>query len=155
MTGSGADPITWHDYAGLRAALNAWRERRNISFEALDEVTGAPKGYSAKIFSPRGQRRVGMESLLWYLGGLGIEGVLQHSSEAFALVEARLAGRNKSQVRCGGAIKIEFSRRHMQKIGRNGAKKRWAAKRKRSAGASKAATARWNGSGRRVANPPA
>lgn len=128
-----ADPIAWHDYAGLRAALNTWRERRNISFEALDELTGAPKGYSAKIFSSRGQRRVGMKSLLWYLGGLGVEGVLQHSEEAFASVEARLAGRNNSQVRHSGAIKIEFSRRYMQKIGRNGAKKRWdLVKRKRT-----------------------
>jgi hypothetical protein len=135
-------PIGWYDYPTLRAAFNAWRERRNISFEKLDGLLGVAKGESARVLSPNAAKRIGMNTLLLYCRGLGVCGELRHDPEAFEQVKTRLNGRSISQVRSGG-IRIEFTRRHMQKIGKNGAKKRWDGVKARSASASKAAKIRW------------
>jgi hypothetical protein len=144
------EPIKWDDYFTMRAALNAWRERRNISFDTLDILAGTAERSSVKVFGPHAARRIGMETLLDYLASLAIKGTFEHDPKAFEELKHRLVPRNSSQVRRSGAIKIEFSRRYMQKIGRNGAKKRWDAKRKRSAGASKAAKVRWKKAGREL-----
>jgi hypothetical protein len=135
-------PIGWHDYATLRAAFNAWRERRNISFEKLDGLLGVAKGESARVLSPNAAKRIGMNTLLLYCRGLGVCGELRHDPEAFEQVKTRLNGRSISQVRSGG-IRTEFTHRFMQKIGKKGGQVRWKRQQRRTAIARKAALIRW------------
>jgi hypothetical protein len=135
-------PIGWYDYPTLRAAFNAWRERRNISFEKLDGLLGVAKGESARVLSPNAAKRIGMNTLLLYCRGLGVCGELRHDPEAFEQVKTRLNGRSISQVRSGG-IRTEFTHRFMQKIGKKGGQVRWKRQQRRTAIARKAALIRW------------
>jgi len=116
------------DYEGLRKALNAAREKRDISFERMDEITGAPPGYFAKLLGPRAIRRIGLQSLGWAFGGLGIKCVIVSDPEALARIESRLVSRDvahlKSVVR-GGTTEIKLSRRHMSIIQAKGRRSRW------------------------------
>jgi hypothetical protein len=116
------------DYEGLRKALNACRELRDISFEQMDQITGAPAGYFSKLLGPRAIRRIGLQSLGWAFGGLGIKAVFVTDPEALAKVQSRYAARDvphlASVVR-GGYTEFRLSRRHMSIIQAKGRKNRW------------------------------
>jgi hypothetical protein len=116
------------DYDGLRRALNACRDLRDVSLERMDEITGAPAGYFAKLLGPRPIKRIGLQSLGWALGGLGVRCVLVSDPEALAKVESRFVERDvphlASVVR-GGTTEFKLSRRHMSIIQAKGRRSRW------------------------------
>jgi hypothetical protein len=116
------------DYDGLRKALNACRELRDISFEQMDELTGAPAGWFAKVLGPRPVKRIGMQSLGWALGGLGVKCVIVSDPEALKRVEARFVERDPRSgfAQRSGSIQITLSRRHMAIIQAKGRRNRWA-----------------------------
>src|SRR6516165_2038197 len=76
---SAAEPVSGQplaefvNYDGLQRGLVAVKDRRNISFELLNEITGAPSGYFQKIFGPRPARRLGLQSFDWAFAGLGVK----------------------------------------------------------------------------------
>jgi len=116
------------DYESLRRALMAVRELRDVSFERLDEITGAAKGYFSKVLGPGKARHIGRESLGWALGGLGVKCILVSDPDALARVQARFGTRDKSHLksaRRGGTVIIHLSRRHMAIIQAKGRKSRW------------------------------
>jgi hypothetical protein len=144
VTSAANDPIAWHDYAGLRAALNEWRERRNISFDTLDRLAGTPERFSSKTFGPHAARRVTMDTLLDYLASLAIKGTLEHDPAAFAELQHRLQARNTSQVR-NNVVHIVRTKRDFRDMGRIGganSRKYMTRKAARKLG-KKAAAARW------------
>lgn len=136
------------DYDGLRRALNACREHRDLSFERLDELTGAPPGYFSKLLGPRAIRRIGLQSLGWALGGLGIKAVLVSDPDALALIEARFEARDVPHLSAvqGGALEFRVNRGHLRKIGRKGGVTRWAnlTPKKRTALAKQLNKIRWD-----------
>ena len=89
------------DYPGLRDALREARERRNVSFEVLDEIAGSAKGFWSKILAPNGSRRVTMESLALGLGALGLKCLVVEDEEALRRVQKRFQPRNRALVRNG------------------------------------------------------
>lgn len=95
-----SEPLaTFTDYETLRRALAAIREIRNISLERLDEITGASPYYFAHLLGPRPTKRIGLQSLGWALGGLGIKGVFVTDPEALARVEGRYEARDEAHLR--------------------------------------------------------
>lgn len=113
------------DYEGLRRALNAVREnRRDISFELLDELTGAPRGYFSKTLGPKPAKRIGLQSLGWALGGLGVKCILVEDPKALARIKARLQARDRAHVASvhSGAVRVQLNRGFLRKIGRKGGK---------------------------------
>ena len=135
------------DYDGLRKALNACREKRDLSFERMDEITGAPPGYFAKLLGPRAIRRIGLQSLGWAFGGLGVKCVMVDDLEALAKVESRFAKRDGAHVKAvlGGAVHVQINRGFLRKIGAIGGEnsRKNLGKRKVRQLAKKAALARW------------
>lgn len=116
------------DYDGLRRALNACRQKRDISFERLDELTGAPPGYFAKLLGPRAIRRIGLQSLGWAFGGLGIKAILVSDPEALALIESRFVARDVPHLKSvmhGGSTQIVLSKRHYSIIQAKARVSRW------------------------------
>jgi hypothetical protein len=136
------------DYEGLRRALNAVRDQhRDISLEMLDEITGAPKGYFSKLLGPRAAKRVGLQSLGWAMGGLGIKAVFVEDPEALARVQSRFEARDAPHLQSvlGDAVHIQLSRGFLRKIGAKGGanSRKNLGKRMRKKLAQRAATARW------------
>jgi hypothetical protein len=138
----------WADYEGLRRALNAVRDHRDLSFEAMDALTGAPAGYFAKLLGPRRVKRIGLQSLGWALGGLGIKAIFVSDPEALARVESRFLARDAAHLASvqGGAIDLRLNRGFLRKIGTKGGKTRWAklTAKQRSALARKLSKIRWS-----------
>lgn len=136
------------DYDGLRRALNACREKRDISFRQLNQITGAPDGYFEKLLGPRAVRRIGLQSLGWALGGLGVKCIMISDPAALALIESRLEKRDEPHLKSvlGGAVHVTLNRGFLRKIGAIGGtnSRKNLGKRKKRQLAKKAALARWN-----------
>jgi hypothetical protein len=118
----------FNDYNGLRKALNTCREQRDLSFERMDEITGAPPGYFAKLLGPRAIRRIGLQSLGWAFGGLGIKCVVFNDPEALAKVESRFGSRDVphlQSVQRGNTTLFSISVKHLATIQAKGRKNRW------------------------------
>lgn len=136
------------DYETLRKALNACRDHRDLSYERMDEITGAPSGYFAKLLGPRALKRIGLQSLGWALGGLGIKAVLVSDPEALAKIESRFTARDVPHLKSvmhAGSLQVVLSGRHMSIIQRKGGRASWAklTPKQRTARARKMAKARW------------
>lgn len=140
------------DYDGLRKALCAVREWRNISLEDLDTFGGGPTGGFGKILGPRAVRRLGLQSLGWALGGLGVRAVLIEDPEAWARIQKRADFKTRDKAHLASATQmhaeslvIRFSRKEMAAIRVKGGKARWSklSPKKRSALARKMSKARW------------
>ena len=104
------------DCSGLHAALRLCRERRNISFETLDEIVGAPKGYFSKVFAPKSERKITMQSLGWAMAGLGVKAILIDDPDTLKQIASRLKARNKTVVRTGAVHQV-LSVKFLRKIG--------------------------------------
>ena len=142
------EPIAeFSSYNELRAALNAARDRRDISFETLDAISGAPSGYFSKLLGQRPVRRLGLSSLEWAFGGLGIRGVIIDDPEALRKVQGRSKARDAAHLQAvlGDAVHIQLSRGFLRKIGAKGGKLSRAnlGKRMKRKLARKVAKARW------------
>jgi hypothetical protein len=145
IVGAGPAPLaSFSDYAGLHAALRAAREMRNISFDTLDEIVGAPKGYFSKVLAPRGERKLTMQSMGWALNGLGLQCLLVDDPEMLEQIKNRLEQRDGKVVR-SNAVHIVLSTRFLREIGRKGAEVSNARRRQRKEAARHAALARWHG----------
>ena len=95
-----SDPLAeFTDYDELRRALNQVREIRDISLERLDEITGASPYYFAHLLGPRPTKRLGLQSLGWALGGLGVKGLLVTDQEALARVQGRYQARDAAHLK--------------------------------------------------------
>lgn len=70
------------DYQSLQRALCEVREHRNISYEVLNHIAGAPDRYFEKIFVPNPSKGIGLRSLGWALGGLCVRCVVVDDPEA-------------------------------------------------------------------------
>jgi hypothetical protein len=138
------------DYDGLRRALVLARERRDISFERLDAIAGAPAGYFAKLLGPRANKRVGMQSLGWAFGALGIKCQIVEDIAAFEMVEGRFVVRDAAHLTSATkmhapAVQITISRKKLAIISRKGGIASWAklTPKQRSKRAKKMAKERW------------
>jgi len=143
-----SEPIAeFSDYDGLRRALNACRDLRDISFEQMDAITGAPSGYFSKLLGPSSAKRLGLQSLGWAFGGLGIKAILVEDAEALALVEGRFEARDMAHLQSvrADAVHIQLSRGFMRKIAAKGGanSRKNLGKRRKKQLAKKAASARW------------
>lgn len=146
MSASEAGVIAeFSDYGSLHVALRLVRERRNISFETLDEIVGAPKGYFSKVFAPKSERKITMQALGWAMNGLGVKAVLIDDPETLRQIESRLKTRDQKVVRAGGkhvVLSYRFMRRIAALGGQARNKKLSPARRRKIA--KKAALIRWN-----------
>jgi hypothetical protein len=142
---------SFSNYDELRRALNDIRNQRNISFETLNELTGAPAGYFQKLLGPRPIRRIGLQSFDWVFGGLGIKAVFVDDPKAWALIERHSSYKKRDEPHFRSAMHAEGKHhivtwRFLKKISRAGGKARalklTQAKRKKIA--RMAAKARWN-----------
>jgi hypothetical protein len=106
-------------------------------------MANLPSYYIGKLLSVNPVRRVGMISLGPLLGVLGMKLIAVPDDAAVARYSGKLPERNESRVHNGVAIRLIFSRRHMQKIGLKGAEVRWSQARRRRAIARKGGKARW------------
>jgi hypothetical protein len=140
------------DYDGLRRALVAARKHRNISLEDLDTFGGGPAGLFGKVLGPRAVKRLGLQSLGWVLGGLGIRAVLIEDPEAWERIKRRVDFKVRDQAHVDSAdamhadcVQIRFSRKQMASIQRKGGKASWAklTAKQRTRKARKMAKARW------------
>jgi hypothetical protein len=140
------------DYDGLRRALCAAREWRNISLEDLDTFGGGPTGGFGKILGPRAVRRLGLQSLGWALGGLGLRAVLVEDPEAWERIRKRRDFKTRDQAHLASAtqmhapaLQITFSRKKMAAMSRKGGIASWAklTPKQRTRKARKMAKARW------------
>lgn len=116
------------DYESLRRALNAARAHRDLSFERMDEITGAPPGYFAKLLGPRAIRRIGLQSLGWAFGGLGIKCIIVSDPQALAKVETRFAPRDKAHLdsaQRGNRTLFSVTVKHLAEMQAKGRKNRW------------------------------
>jgi hypothetical protein len=115
-------------YQALVDGMRAHAVTRKIAITSphIAAMASLPDYYIAKLLSVHPIRRIGMISLGPLLGVLGIKLLMVEDPEAVARYSGKLANRNESCVHNGAAIEFRFSRRHMQKIGKNGAKSRWA-----------------------------
>lgn len=113
------------NYDELRRALNVVRDQhRDMSFELMDEITGAPRGYFSKLLGPRPAKRIGLQSLEWALNGLGVKAILVEDSEALARIKSRLEGRDVAHLASvrNGAVSVQINRGFLRKIGAKGGK---------------------------------
>jgi hypothetical protein len=143
---SGQPLAEFNCYDSLRRAFVAVKDRRNISFELLNEITGAPSGYFQKIFGPRPAKRLGLQSFDWALRGLGIKAIFVDDAEALKRVQGRFVARDAAHLASvqGGVLHVPLKRAFLRKIGAKGGVNRWqnVSAKKRSRLARKAAKIR-------------
>ena len=107
------------DYRGLVRALNTARELRNVSFETMDELVEAPKGYFSKILAPSGSRRVTMKSISLAFWALGIKCQVHDDPDGLKFLAGKLDPRMSGAVR-SGTINFAVSRKFLKKIASKG-----------------------------------
>lgn len=88
----------FHDYDTFRRALKEVRESRDLSFELMNEITGAPSGYFQKLLGPNPVKTIGLQSMGWALHGLGVKCLIVEDPEALALVQGRFEARDAAHL---------------------------------------------------------
>jgi len=113
------------DYEGFLAGLRVRATELQIATSGhANVIAGLPDKYLQKILGPNPVRRVGMTSLGSVLGILGAELWLVESPKAFRQFTSRIPKRDERFVRTTAKYVTTRTRRHYQKIGRNGGRKR-------------------------------
>jgi hypothetical protein len=157
--GSDAPIATFSDYDGLRKALSAVREHRNISLEDLDTFGGGPSGGFGKILGPRAVRRLGLQSLGWALGGLGVRCIIVDDPEAWERISRRRDFKLRDPSHLASvtkmhaiAVVITRSRKEMAAMSRKGGIASWAklTPKQRAKRARKMSNARWRKTKKRL-----
>jgi hypothetical protein len=114
------------DYATLEAGLRLAKEKRNLSFAAVDQIAGLSDGHASKMLAPNGERGITVQSLGFLLGALGVKGVLIEDAEAQRRVENYMAahklGTRDDKRAHSGAVSVTLSKRFLKKIGAIGGK---------------------------------
>jgi hypothetical protein len=131
------------DYDEMISALRARAAELNLSGETIDEISGLPSRYAAKLLGPQQIRRLGALSLGCFFGALAVRGVLVEDRTALEKLRSKTTPRNSSYVR--SAPSIVFTVRFFKRIGRLGAQARVdnSTKAQRREWARHAAIARW------------
>jgi hypothetical protein len=113
------------DYPSLMKVLRARANELHInrSSDETAKLSGLPDKYMAKLLGPRPVRRIGSKTLGAVLGVLQLKLIAVEDAEAMRLYGKRVDKRDDRLVR-SEIVTQEFSRRYMQKIGRNGGNKR-------------------------------
>jgi hypothetical protein len=115
----------FNDYEGFLACLRARAAELQIATSGhANVIAGLPDKYLQKILGPNPVRRVGMTSLGGVLGILGAELWLVESPKAFRQFTSRIPKRDERLVRTTAKYVTTRTRRHYQKIGRNGGSRR-------------------------------
>lgn len=134
------------DHEGLLSGLRIRLNELNIAGESLDEIMGLPDGYTSKVLGAKPARGLTKEMLGTFLGGLGVRCVLIEDIVATAKIMRHSKARYRNPNLVRPAIRIVFTHRELQKMGRAGGKARLikmtAAARKRIA--KKAIRTRWS-----------
>jgi hypothetical protein len=143
-----SEPLAeFSDYESLRRAIVAAKDKRDISFSLLDEITGAPSGYYSRVLGPKPPKRMSINSLIWVLGGLGVKAVLVEDPAALAKVRGRFVARDRAHLAAvqNGVVHIRVERAQYREMGRKGGanSRKNLGKRKVRQLAKKAAQARW------------
>lgn len=89
------------DYVSLRNAIRARVEQLNVSRVCLDDVTGLPAGYSAKLLAPCGKKKIGQLAIDLLLKAAALKVFLVDDREALAKVQPMFVERHVSQARPG------------------------------------------------------
>jgi hypothetical protein len=148
MTAPGRQIAIVRSYDELIDALRARALELGATREAIDDVSGLQKGYSAKVLAPAAPKGLGRISMGPILNALGVMLVMTEDADAIARYTKRLGTGNLSYMLNGAKnapVIFKFSLRHMKKIASRSAAGRmkkipaW----KRRAIARKAARARW------------
>lgn len=139
------------DYDGLRRALNQVRDHRKLSFDVMNDLIDCPDRYFHKILGPNPVKRMGMQSLGWAFGVLGVKCIIVEDPEVWARVQRQRDFKTRDEAhfrsamhadgkhhtvtwrflkkisRAGGKARAEkLTRAQRRKIARLAAKARWA-----------------------------
>lgn len=118
------------NYEELRKALNAVRDHRKLSLDTMNTLIDCPERYFEKILGPRPAKRMGMQSLGWAFGVLGVKCIIIEDPEVWARVQRQRDFKTRDEahfqsVMRGGSVQITLSRRHMSMIQARGRRSRW------------------------------
>jgi hypothetical protein len=91
------------DYDSLLQVMRTRADQLNVSRETLDYVSGLPSGYTAKVLSPDGPKRIGMVSLGALLGALAMKLVAVPDDEVFARNRLRYEPRDSGALQSAQA----------------------------------------------------
>jgi hypothetical protein len=134
-------------YSDLHRLLRGRANELGLSRESLDAVSGLQPGYSAKLLSPRPQKRLGVTSLPLLLEALAVRLILVADDEKAADLHKRITlhPRKASAVRNAVVHIQQFTRRRFQKMGRKGGalSRAYMPRKKATALAKRAARVRW------------
>jgi hypothetical protein len=109
------------DYQQLLDLFRMRAIELNVSRDVLDEVSGLGVRYMTKLLGPAPVRKVGMNSLGPLLGALGARLALEVDPDAVARFCGRGGYGEREQKHVHSAVvHVEFSLRHMSRIGKNG-----------------------------------
>jgi hypothetical protein len=133
------------DYDGLIAAIRNRAAELQVAGETLDEISGLPNRYCAKLIGPKPIRRLGAISLGPSLGALALKLIVVEDSEALRRVAGRLRKRDSRRVR-NSVVHVTRTKREFQKMGRIGGplSRTYMSKERASEIGRKAAQARWS-----------
>ena len=87
------------NYQELHLALRERAEQLGVSRLTIDDVSGLPSGYSAKLLAPVPIKRLGPLSFGLMLQALGLKLVVVEDREALARVKSRLTPRQRGMTR--------------------------------------------------------
>jgi hypothetical protein len=138
------------DYNGLRRALNAARDHRKLSLDTMNELVDCPDGYFQKLLGTRPIRRIGLQSLGWAFGALGIKCIIVEDPEVWARIKRQPDYEERDEAHFqaamhAGSLHINLSRRHMSIIQAKGGRAAWAklTEKQRTMKAKRMAKSRW------------
>jgi hypothetical protein len=133
------------DYDGLIAAIRNRAAELQVAGETLDEISGLPNRYCAKLIGPKPIRRIGAISLGPLLGALGIKLIIAEDEDALRRVAGRLRKRDARLVR-NSVVHLTKTKREYQKMGRIGGplSRTYMSEQRASEIGRKAAQARWS-----------
>lgn len=145
------EPIAeFSDYEGLRKALNAVRDHRKLSFDTMNDLIDCPERYFHKILGPKPVKRMGMQSLGWAFGVLGVKCIIVEDPEVWERIQRQRDFKTRDEAHFKSASHANGKHhvvtwRFLKKISSSGGKARaqklTAAQRKKIA--KMAAKARW------------
>lgn len=112
---------TVFDYPSMMSVMRARANELHINrgHEDTADLSGLPDKYLAKLLGPRPVRRIGMKTMGAVMGVLQMKFIAVVDEEAVKLYGKRTRARDDRRD-SSGTVLLEFSRRHMQKIGRRG-----------------------------------
>jgi hypothetical protein len=137
-------------YETLRKALIACKDHRKVSLRVMNDLVDCPEGYFEKLLGPRPIRRIGLQSLGWAFGALGVKCIVVEDPDTWARIQRQTRYEQRDEAHFKSATKadslhITLSRRHMSIIQAKGGRAAWAklTPRQRTMKAKRMAKSRW------------